>query len=66
MTPENVGDKVHLRVELQALWRLPRSNAIVFSIRGYLIKAFGDRHRPQVAAPAASRAENAAAGDRRL
>jgi len=29
---------VHLRVELQGLWRLPRSNAIVFSIRAYLIK----------------------------
>jgi hypothetical protein len=27
VTPENVGDKVHLRVELQSLWRLPRSNA---------------------------------------
>lgn len=38
VTPENVGNKVHLRVELQGLWRLPRSNAIVFSIRGYLIK----------------------------
>jgi hypothetical protein len=38
VTPENVGDKVHLRVELQALWRLPRSNAVVFSIRAYLIK----------------------------
>jgi len=38
VTPENVGDKVHLRVELQALWRLPRSNAIVFSIRAYLLK----------------------------
>jgi hypothetical protein len=38
VTAENVGDKVHLRVELQALWRLPRSNAIVFSIRAYLIK----------------------------
>jgi hypothetical protein len=34
---ENVGQKVHLRVELQALWRLPRSNGIVFSIRCYLI-----------------------------
>ena len=33
-----MGDKVHLRVELQALWRLPRSNAILFSIRAYLIK----------------------------
>ncbi len=38
VTPENVGDKVHLRVELQSLWRLPRSNAIVFPIRCYLIK----------------------------
>lgn len=38
VTPDNVGDKVHLRVELQGLWRLPRSNAIVFSIRCYLIK----------------------------
>ncbi len=37
VTPENVGDKVHLRVELQSLFRLPRSNAIMFSIRCYLI-----------------------------
>lgn len=37
VTPENVGDKVHLRVELQAMWRLPRSNAILFSIRAYMI-----------------------------
>jgi hypothetical protein len=37
VTRENVGDLVHLRVELQALWRLPRSNGIVFSIRCYLI-----------------------------
>jgi hypothetical protein len=37
ITPENVADKVHLRVELQGLWRLPRSNGIVFSVRGYLI-----------------------------
>ena len=34
---KNAGDIVHLRVELQGLWRLPRSNAIVFSIRCYLI-----------------------------
>ncbi len=34
---ENIGDLVHLRVELQTLFRLPRSNAIVFSIRCYLI-----------------------------
>ncbi len=37
VTSKNVGDLAHLRVELQALWRLPRSNAIVFSIRCYLI-----------------------------
>lgn len=37
ITAENAGDLVHLRVELQGLWRLPRSNAIVFGIRGYLI-----------------------------
>jgi hypothetical protein len=36
ITPENVGERLHLRVELQALWRLPRSNAVVFSIRCYL------------------------------
>ncbi|MFA5956011.1 DUF3445 domain-containing protein [Hyphomicrobium sp.] len=37
ITPENVGKKLHLRVELQGLFRLPRSNAIMFSIRGYLM-----------------------------
>jgi hypothetical protein len=37
VTPENAGDKIHLRVELQTLFRLPRSNGIVFSIRCYLI-----------------------------
>jgi hypothetical protein len=36
VTPENAGHLVHLRVELQALFRLPRSNAILFSIRCYL------------------------------
>ncbi|MGB8813492.1 MAG: DUF3445 domain-containing protein [Paracoccaceae bacterium] len=38
MTPESVGHRQHLRVELQTLFRLPRSNAIVFPIRCYLIK----------------------------
>ena len=36
ITPENVGEKLHLRVELQTLFRLPRSNAILFGIRAYL------------------------------
>ena len=34
---QNVSDLIHLRVELQSLFRLPRSNAIVFSIRCYLM-----------------------------
>lgn len=37
VTTENAGQKVHLRVELQTLFRLPRSNAMMFSIRCYLI-----------------------------
>ena len=37
LTPENIGEKLHLRVELQSLFRLPRSNAILFSIRCYLL-----------------------------
>jgi hypothetical protein len=37
VTPENAGDLAHLRVELQSLWRLPRSYAIVFGIRCYLV-----------------------------
>lgn len=36
LTPENLGRKQHLRVELQSLYRLPRSNAIAFDIRCYL------------------------------
>jgi hypothetical protein len=36
VTLDNAGSQVHLRVELQALFRLPRSNAILFSIRCYL------------------------------
>jgi hypothetical protein len=34
---DNVSELVHLRVELQSLFRLPRSNGIVFSIRCYLM-----------------------------
>jgi len=37
LTPANIGAKLHLRVELQTLFRLPRSNAILFGIRCYLI-----------------------------
>ena len=38
LTPDNVGSRMHLRVELQCFFRLPRSNALVFPIRCYLIK----------------------------
>jgi len=38
VTAQNVGAKMCLRVELQTLTRLPRSNAILFGIRGYLIR----------------------------
>ena len=38
LNPENVGEKQHLRVELQTLFRLPRSNAMAFPIRCYLIR----------------------------
>lgn len=37
VTLENAGDMAHLRVELQGLWRLPRSNGVLFGIRCYLI-----------------------------
>jgi len=38
LAPNNVGVKQHLRVELQTLFRLPRSNAMAFPIRCYLIR----------------------------
>jgi len=38
LNQENMGRMMHLRVELQTLYRLPRSNAICFDIRAYLGK----------------------------
>jgi len=37
VTPENVAQKVYLRVEVQIIDRLPRSNALSINIRAYLI-----------------------------
>ncbi|MBU1307398.1 MAG: DUF3445 domain-containing protein [Alphaproteobacteria bacterium] len=37
VSAENVAQRVHLRVELQFMPRLPRSNALLFGIRTYLI-----------------------------
>jgi hypothetical protein len=36
LTMDTIGKRQHLRVELQTLHRLPRSNAIAFPIRAYL------------------------------
>lgn len=36
VTADNAGAKVHLRVELQFMARLPRSHALLFGIRTYL------------------------------
>lgn len=36
VTAENAGQKVYLRVELQTLFRLPRSNGLLFCVRAYL------------------------------
>ena len=38
LTRDTVGQRMHLRVELQVFFRLPRSNALAFLIRCYLIK----------------------------
>jgi hypothetical protein len=38
LTPGNIGARMHLRVELQTFFRLPRSNALAFPIRCYLIR----------------------------
>lgn len=37
VTPENAGDFVHLRVEVQTLFRLPRRNGILFTIHTHLL-----------------------------
>jgi dimethylamine monooxygenase subunit A len=37
VTKENVGQFVHLRVEVQKLFRLPKSNGILFSIHTHMI-----------------------------
>ena len=36
LTKDNIGRLLHLRVELQGLFRLPRSNGVLFSVRTYL------------------------------
>ncbi|MBT2683356.1 DUF3445 domain-containing protein [Bacillus sp. ISL-37] len=37
VTKENVGKLVHLRVEVQKLFRLPKSNAILFTIHTHML-----------------------------
>jgi len=47
VTPQCVGEKLYLRVELQTLFRLPRSNAILFGIRAYLASIAELRRAPK-------------------
>ena len=37
VTAQNAGELVNLRIELQPLHRLPRSNAVLFPVRTYLV-----------------------------
>ncbi len=37
VTKENAGELVHLRVEVQKLFRLPKSNAILFTIHSHML-----------------------------
>ncbi|MBO8170901.1 MAG: DUF3445 domain-containing protein [Bacillaceae bacterium] len=37
VTEDNAGDKVHLRVEVQRLYRLPVNNDVLFTIHTYLL-----------------------------
>jgi dimethylamine monooxygenase subunit A len=37
VTSENAGELVHIRVEVQKLFRLPRTNSILFSIHTHLL-----------------------------
>ncbi len=62
----NAGDLVHLRVELQGLWRLPRSNAMLFGIRCYLISVRELVDGSQVGAARAPGAQRPAPRARRL
>lgn len=47
VTLDNAGARVYLRVELQALVRMPRSHALMFSIRTYLISLAELATRPE-------------------
>ncbi|MEW9671406.1 DUF3445 domain-containing protein [Ammoniphilus sp. 3BR4] len=46
VTAENVGEFVHLRVEVQKLFRLPRSHGILFTIHSHLLPIGLLRHKP--------------------
>jgi dimethylamine monooxygenase subunit A len=66
VTPENVGDKVHLRVELQGLWPpTTLERHCVFNPRLHDQNA-GTCDGSEMGPPSASRSQNPAATDRRL
>jgi hypothetical protein len=46
VTVDNAGERLHLRVERQTLSRLPRSNAVLFTIRTYMNRLDTFQGRP--------------------
>lgn len=47
ITSENAGDRIHLRVEVQKLFRLPATNSILFSIHTHLLPIRRLRENPE-------------------
>ncbi|RXT04275.1 DUF3445 domain-containing protein [Ammoniphilus sp. CFH 90114] len=47
VTMENVGELVHLRVEVQKLFRLPRSHGIFFTIHSHMLPLHLLKHKPE-------------------
>jgi alpha-D-ribose 1-methylphosphonate 5-triphosphate diphosphatase PhnM len=49
VTKENAGEFVHLRVEVQKLFRLPKSNGILFTIHTHMLSlAMFIEHTPRL------------------
>ena len=66
VTPANAGDLAHLRVELQSLWRLPRSNAICVQYSLLSAEFAGVGHDPEMGPAIAPRTEKPPLGIGRL
>lgn len=47
ITAENAGDRIHLRVEVQKLFRLPATNSILFTIHTHLLPVQRLHEKPE-------------------